>query len=346
MNASDFFSDLFRGFCRETCAGCAGLYVLLIVGAAGLAQDEIQLRQADGTFAARTGTILRYDADALVLRSGEREQSFPTDRVISVTTPWDRIAQPAEQLFAERKFELAFAEFGKANEAAVPAWFRQRLFAGRVKSAREMDARAQAVQAYTELLQADPKSRYAFEIPLAWTSGRPDPLLDRQIDQLLASQTPAYQLLGASHGLTSAERERAVQILQQLRRDIDPLIAQLADCQLWRLEPLPPSTEILEEREQAIRRLPEPWQAGPWWLLGNQWERADPERSALMLMRIPILYPEQFGLSARALLGAGDRLAGLGRSTEAEALWRELVDRHDGTAEARVARERLTGLRQ
>ena len=307
----------------------------------GCAQDEVQLRQADESLVVRTGLVIRYDAEELVLRSAEREQTFPSDRVVGVASPWDRLALPAEQLFQSRQFESAYGEFGKGNEAATPAWFRQRLLAGRVRAARELGSWFQAVTAFVELYQADPQSRFASTVPLAWSPSRPDPQLEKQIEQLLKSKQPIYQLLGASHGLAGLQRETAVATLKQLARDIDPIVARLAECQLWRLETQVPPAAILEEREQKIRQLPEPWQAGPWWLLGNQWAAEDPEKSTLILMRIPILYPDQFQLSARALLAAGDRLNQLGRSDEATTVWHELVDRHEGTPEARAARERL-----
>ncbi len=320
---------------------CVLLALLTIPLPRGCAQDEVHLRNADNAPMVRTGLIIRYDAEELVLRSGDREQTFPSDRVSGVVSPWDRLALPAEQLFQERQFESAYAEFGKGNEATTPAWFRQRLLAGRVRAAREMGSWFQAATAFAELLQSDPKSRFASTLPLAWSPGRPDPLLERQIEPLLKSKQPIYQLLGASHGLAGRQRESAVATLRQLERDIDPVIARLAECQLWRLETQPPAASVLEEREQKIRQLPEPWQAGPWWLVGNQWATHDPERSALALMRIPILYPDQFQLSARALLAAGDRLQQLGRTDEANTLWQELVDRHEGTPEARAARERF-----
>ena len=89
--------------------------------------------------------------------------------------------------------------------------------------------------------------------------------------------------------------------------------------------------------------------AGPNFVFGRglaqqqQWEQA-----ALAMMRVPILYPKQRSLSARALLEAGRALERLERTKQAVHLYRELIRDYPETkpvAEARGRMESMGGKR-
>ncbi len=310
----------------------------------GFAQDVVVVRNADGTMSQREGTVARYDSQSLILRVGEREQSIDANRVESVRSPWDRLAASADSLFAERKFELAFPAYGQGNELTTPAWFRERLLAGRIKSAREMDSWPEAIETFAALLQLDAKTRFFHEIPLAWAPARPNPLIDRQVDPLLASKNPVNLLLGASHGLAGKKRNESIATLKQLSRDIDPVIAQLAKCQLWRTEVGAQGQSTLENRERKSSRCRNRFATARYGCWGTSGQASIRTGRLFCWMKIPVLFPEQFQLSADALLPSGQLLIKLNRLDKARIVLNEVVQQHEQTAEATAAKELLKKL--
>jgi hypothetical protein len=165
----------------------------------------------------------------------------------------------------------------------------------------------------------------------------------RKVPVWLGSQNKLEQLIGASHGLTDLNREAALKILARLSSDQDARIAALATAQRWRAEAAPQETSLRQWQAQ-IEAMPEALRAGPIFVVGSGWMQIDSEQAALQLLRIPVLYAEQFGLAARALAQAAEQLLKLNRTDEARIVLQELIDRHDGTAEADFAEKKLAAL--
>jgi hypothetical protein len=306
-------------------------------------QDVVTVRGPEGELRQRTGVVLDVNQERLLLDVNGREQKIPFDQVVEFHTALDPLAATADQLYAERKFELAFDEYGKGNEATTPAWMRRRLLAGRVRCATQMHAWVQAVENYLQLVQSDPRTQYFGEIPLVWAASSGDVLVARQVPQWLASNNRLERLIGASHGLSDQNRAASLQALTDLIRDPDPRIAALAVAQQWRSEPRP-SREQLLQWESQLGQMPESLRAGPIYLLGNAWVAHDRQRAVLHLMKLPVLYGDQFELAGRSLSVAGDQLLKLEQVESAKIVLQELVDRHGGTPEADAAEQTLQNL--
>lgn len=306
-------------------------------------QDTVTIRGADGEIKQRTGLVVDVNGERLVLQVNEREQKIPYPQVVEYRTSIDALAQPGDELYAERKFELAFAAYGQGIEATTPAWMRRRLLAGRVKSAVQMQAWTQAAEDYLSLVNSDPQTEHFATIPLAWMPSRPDAGVARKVAAWLASKHKLEQLIGASHGLTGLNREGALQVLSVLAKDPDPRISALATAQRWRTEPAP-SPEELGQWDAQVNAMPVDLQAGPLFVLGSARVQSEPEQAILSLMKIPVLYPEQFALAARGLAQSAEQLLKLNRTAEAQIVLQELVDRHGGTAEADFAEKQLSAL--
>lgn len=134
-----------------------------------------------------------------------------------------------------------------------------------------------------------------------------------------------------------------MQALTELARDPDSRIAALAVAQQWRTIPNP-SREQLLQWEAQLEQMPSALRAGPTYLVGNAWVAHDRQRAALHLMRLPVLFGEQFELAARSLSIAGDQLLKLEQVESARIVLQELVDRHGGTPEADAAEQTLQNL--
>lgn len=306
-------------------------------------QDIVVTRGPDGDLKQRGGVVKDCNADQLILEVNGREQKIPFEQIVRVQSSLDPLAALGDQLYAERKFELAYEAYGKGIEATTPAWMRRRLLAGRVKSAFQMQAWVQATTDFLALVQSDSRTEYFGEIPLIWSAPRPDAAVARRLSDWLSSENPVEQLIGASHGLTDLNRDRALKILSTLANHPDPRIADLAAAQRWRAN-VSPTPATLRQWEARIEKMPPGLRAGPTFVLGTAWIKSDPEQGALQLLRIPVLDGQQFELAARALTLAADQLLSLKRPAEAKLVLQELVDRHAGTAEADLAAQKLARL--
>ena len=153
-------------------------------------------------------------------------------------------------------------------------------------------------------------------------------------------------LLGASHLLTGPSREAARKMLKRLTASADRRIALLATAQTWRADLVTASDEDIDDWKRTIERMPEPLAAGPSYVLGlararqRQWEQA-----ALVMMRVPILYPTERPLAARALLEAGSAMSKLGRTSEAVRLYGEVIRQYaEQTHAVALARDRIEAM--
>jgi len=316
---------------------------VLCASGATRGQDVVTVRGPEGDVRQRTGVIRNFNADELILDSKGREQKIPFDQIVDVRSTLDPLAETADQLYAERKFELAFEEYGKGLEASTPAWMRRRLLAGRIRSATQMHAWVQATDDFLTLAQSEPRTQYFGVIPLVWMSSRPDPAVARKIAGWLASKNVLERLIGASHGLTDQNRDTAMRVLSDLAKSADPRIASLAVAQQWRTEVRPSSQTLLQWRSQ-VAAMPQSLQAGPTFVLGTAMTSSDGEQAVLQLMRIPVLFDLEFELAGRALSQSADQLLKLNRTDEAKIVLQELVERHRGTPEADVAEVTLSKL--
>ncbi|MFM8222803.1 MAG: tetratricopeptide repeat protein, partial [Planctomycetaceae bacterium] len=94
--------------------------------------------------------------------------------------------------------------------------------------------------------------------------------------------------------------------------------------------------------EKAAGQLPTDLQAGPAYLLGAAWRNLEePSLAAAWWTRLTVLGRFDWQLAATATREAGDALARIGQSQEAELLWREVVAEFVGTEGAAEAAQRL-----
>ncbi len=199
-----------------------------------------------------------------------------------------------------------------------------------------------AGQHFLLLLESDPTTPYFDAIPLAWNKAEPPPPLQAAAEAWLAHEDAAAQLLGASHLLSTDQQAAALAKLKSLSYDRDPRVAWLARAQVWRVGLATANDAQIRSWSDDIEEMPEPLRAGGYLVAGRAWnQRQQPARAALMLMRVPILYPEQHALSASALYEAGLELEKIGQKQQAASLYRELAERFTGTVEAAEASRRL-----
>ena len=326
---------------------------LFVCPAVTLAEDVVWQRsgKAASKVTRRTGTILEYRGAGLRLRTlGGREVVIPTKDVVRFKYEKRELHKQGDAAFARGEYTAAYDDYIKAmrsgkktdgNEVERRSWVRAELSAAALQCMVALGEYEAAGKLFVNLVRRDKDTVYFHLIPLAWTSA--SNVTESKVKAWIrASDTPAVQLLAASHLLRSPRRAHALAKLKSLAQDDDLRVAQLASAQLW-LTRIPTATDDdLQRWREMIEKLPENLRGGPYYVLGRGYAaRKQYQRAALALMRVPILFPHQGDLAAESLLAAGSSLASLRQTDEAVRVFREVMDDYPESFAAKEATERL-----
>jgi tetratricopeptide (TPR) repeat protein len=294
-----------------------------------------------------SGTVLDYTGQSLTLRSTSgSDQAVPASRVIEVQTQWHPRHAEGDQLAQLRRFDEALAAYSDALKDELRVWVQRKILAGSISCLTELGRWDRAGEVFLRLAQSDPQTQYFDRIPLSWYPQTPSPTLESKAVAWLGIETnPVAQLLGASWLLSGPRRPQAIAALQSLGTAGDPRLTGLAAAQLWRTRVGAADPNELQRWEALLPKIPAELRGGPYFTLGmGLAARGQSEPAALALLRVPILYPADRRLGAKALLSAGRELEKISRAEEALLLYREVmrdpVDPHV-TAEAKSRLDEL-----
>jgi len=132
-------------------------------------------------------------------------------------------------------------------------------------------------------------------------------------------------LLGASW-LLATRRPDAAAVLDELTRSSDPRVAGLASIQVWRSRLITATSDDLYHWQNQLEKMPAEIQASGWYVLGDILARQEqPQMASLAYLKAPILFRQQRSMAADALLAAAGQLEKMSKSSQAAALYRELV---------------------
>lgn len=295
------------------------------------------------------GEILDYTGKELRLRTQSgREAVIPAERVVTIDSDWQQKQAAADDLLNQGESAKALDLYLAAVREQPRVWVRRRILAQCVRCYYELGKIEQAGAAFLIVLRSDPATQYFDAIPLSWTTQQPTASLQRQAASWLEDETtPAASLMGASWLLSSTQRAKAISKLQRLTTGADSRVALLAEAQLWRSKIVTATPQDVPRWQAVIDRMPSGLRGGPYYLLGQLLARHDlHEQAAVAYLRVPILYPQQRGLSAECLLASGEQLEKLGQTREALGLYRELISGYSATQAASEAQQRITDLQR
>jgi tetratricopeptide (TPR) repeat protein len=301
--------------------------------------------EADQPPIRRSGTIVEYDGTGITLRlaSGRQEQ-ISLDRIVATETPKVKDHIAADRFFREGKYRDALVAYRNAVEAEDRAWMRREILAQMVVCYQRSGRIAEAGQTFSVIVRSDPGTQHLAVLPLSWTPHQPPPDLQRQAKSWLEDDLPAMGLMGASWLLNSADRAAAEDRLRTLATGQDANVAMLAEAQRWRTRIVTATPQDTQAWQRRIEQFPEMLRAGPYLTLGRALARLEQhQQAALVVMRIPILYPLQYDLAAEALLLAGEQLTQAGNQQEARSVFVELVRDYPNHELAAVAKQQLDG---
>lgn len=284
------------------------------------------------------GSVVDYNGKELVLAiPGGAERKFASGGVLKIETKRTPQHEEGDRLFAQRKWDEALRAYMSADTHETRAWVRRELWVQIIWCHRYLDQDHLAGEYFMALLASDPATPFFDCIPLVWITREVSPTLETKAQQWLQHSQSAVQLIAASHLLGTPHRAQAIERLRDLRFDGDTRIAALARAQLWRTQAaITPNT--LAEWEKSLADIPENLRAGPYFVLATGFSRQlQPEAAALSYLKVPVLFPRERRLAARALLEAAQESTRLGRSEDARLLQRELMQQYPDSPEASEA---------
>ena len=309
------------------------------------AQDDVVITKrtgkngtASGTLK-RKGTITQWKGLSLTIFSSGTEREIDNDNIVEVKTTWSEDYIAGLNAIRTGQTQEAIAKFQSALNQESRDWAQNIIHSQMVDALLSLEQYNAAVKHFLLILSDDPQTRLVHLAPLPWTVNGTQ--LNQQAQQWIAAKDPMVQLIGASWLLVGPDRQKAINVLDQLTRDIDPNIKNLAIAQLWRSRTnVNPKQTVVWQN--IVDKMPRSLRAGPYLVLAEaQTKTGQNEQALINLMKVPILYPEQKSLAAAALYRTGRLLSASGKPTQSQTIFNELKTRYPQTIWAQKATQSL-----
>lgn len=268
------------------------------------------------------GEIQRFESEQLELVDREGVQhTLPSKYVLRVHPRW-RTAEAAQahQLFRDGKFDQLVTTVPAALKSNLVQWQQRMLIAELVQGAEALGKPQAAGGYFLSLAGSQPPPLLYSAMPLCWTSRDPDQALrDRARQWLQNADDEAARLLGASWLLFTDQQPAAQSATIKLQASSNPVIAQLAVAQGWRIIP-PPQTMAELNRWQEFRdKLLPPLQLGPTEFIADRLQRIGEFELAIgEWSRIGSQHGDQPVRARAALASAAEQLKRIGRDDDAQ----------------------------
>jgi TolA-binding protein len=282
------------------------------------------------------GEVVEYTGRELIVKLAEgREIKRPGPLVVAIETEWPPGKAEADRFFDEHQFLAAREKYVAAVRKEPRAWARRAIMARVIACYRELNQLESAGKLFLALVGEDAETPYFDEIPLAWMPAEPSAALTETAQKWLKEDHPLAALLGASHVLSTLERQAALDRLTRLASEKDARLATLAQAQAWRVKIPTVSQDQLAAWQQKVETFPDALRAGPYWVLGRALAQHGQTQDALLaFLHVPILYPQGVALAADSLQNAARLMAKQGDEAAALRLRQELVARYPTSAAA------------
>ena len=188
---------------------------------------------------------------------------------MGVDSDWTPTELAADELFVRREYTAALAKYEEAIRSEPRRWVQRKLVAQMIWCLRNTDQYRRAGELFLALSRDDPAMLYFTAIPLRWLPAQATADLEKKSRDWLATDVPVAVLLGASHLLSTSDRNDAVKRLQVLGTAKDPRIAALARALVWSGTFAAASSKQLNQWSDDIETFPDAVRAGPYFVLGR-----------------------------------------------------------------------------
>lgn len=316
-------------------AGIAPLIAFLLtfsLSDIGLAQtdgDIVITRRAGSDSVKRGGKIVEWKGASLTLNTTARNREIDNDEIVEIQTQWSEDYHSGITELKIGKTQIGIVKLQEALRNESRPWAKRIIRSHLVDGFMSIEKHADAVEQFLQIIREDPYTRFINITPLPWTGSTHS--LDRPARKWIESNDSLTQLIGASWLLGGTDRDKAIVILEQLTKDFDAGIRNLAIAQLWRVRATANPKQIAVW-QGIVEKMPRSLRAGPYFVLSEAQSRVDQVDDALVnLMRIPIQYPQQRTLAAAALYRTARLLHNRGQAGRAQSVLNELVTKYPQT---------------
>jgi tetratricopeptide (TPR) repeat protein len=308
------------------------------------AEDSVHLAPEGGANGGATvrGTVLDYTGQMITIERGPGDvRRYPSGRVRDIETKWTEPHQAGREALARHEYAAAVRHLSEADRVEPRVWARRIILAELMRCYEALGQPQQAGGLFLTLAQSDPATPAYGAAPLAWFAD--DRVSRTQAEAWLGmKEQPAALLVGASYLLATSAGGPARNVLTELIGHSDPRVAGLAETQLWRADVLRATPADAARWAQRIERMPEAIRAGPYFVLGQVYDRLNmADEAALAYLRAPITSPTRPELAARALIAAGRVTGRSGHAADARRLWEEVLRDYPQSPQAAEARQLL-----
>ena len=279
-------------------------------------------KSATGPAFKREGTILDWTGITLRLEQSGRVRDIASDEVAAIETQWPDDYQEGLNQLDRGQTAAAIKAFSSALQQESRPWAQNIIRSKILRTQLAAEDLPNAAATFFQIIATDPQSRFAPLCPLRWDGN--DNVMSQQASGWIGSDEPVVQLVGASWTIGTNPKQ-ARPILEDLARDIDPVVAALAVGQLWNIRQQKMTAAEIDVWRNKIETMPLPARAGPRYAIAAAESRSGFTDAAIAsYMRVVILYPDQPLVAAPALYQAARLLHNKGRTAAAEKLIAEL----------------------
>ncbi len=291
-----------------------------------MGQDIVVHQSQNGPAVRREGTIIAWSGLTLRMEQSGRRRDVDGSEIIAIETQWPAGYEQGLQALAQRDYPAAQRSLAEALAQEQRPWakniIRSKLLAGQLAT----ETLPAAAQTFFDIIATDPQSRFTPMCPLRWSGN--DPGMNQSAADWVRSDEPIVQLLGASW-LIGTDAKTARPVLEELTRDIDPIVAGLAVGQLWNARQTKMNAAEIGLWEKKVETMPIPVRAGAHFAIAGAQSRSGFIDSAVArYMRVAILHPDQPLVSAPALYQSAVLRHNTGHSDSALRLMAELQSKY------------------
>lgn len=325
--------------------GLAGAMALVLFNRQAVAQDSVTYRNSDRVPQTKTlsGEITNYSGKSLIIKVRDRDVKLDSNRVLSFKTEFTEPHKKAIEAMKANRYAEAYSLLTAARREEKRQWVIRLIISKRVVCLSAIGKPAPAIDDFLLISKVDPATQYFANIPLNWIVSNPESSLQAKAASLIDSPNEAANLIGASWSLSGANRTAAIAKLKLLTESKDLRVAFLAAAQLWRTEIATVNLGKLDKWKSVLKRMPKKLRAGPLTFLASAMLKLDPnsEEAILAFSKVRILHNEQYRLGGYSLLQMAQTLDRMGKTEQADRLWRELLTQFASTEFAVLAKKRL-----
>ncbi len=290
------------------------------------------------------GSVEEYTGQLLLLKrpGADTPDRYPANSIQSVNTWRSAIHEQGITELNAGTNPLAEQSLLKALTDEPRDWMKREILSQLVRCAIRRGDWSTAATRFLQISNEDAATPHWNVAPIQWAPqalGDGPKTLAR--GWLKETDSPARLLAASWLLLDPVYGEAAEKQLDDLARDPNTIISNLARPQLWRVRlGLELSEMEVQKWRTEVRRMPRSLRAGPQYLVGRGLlQRREPGAAAAEFLWLPEVYSDNEDLSARALVDAAGALEQTGQTEAALTLYDRVISQYPWSPWANEARQ-------